>query len=211
MQNEKCEFAHSSFFSYSPLICSIPICATHLMTTESMGVLLYFYRVNSFRSQIHPTPIFITKRIVGHITWGIVNSLPKTKPERISPGFSEINICCMKFNRIRNLDVHVWPYVTNHAEFTLQMHLFPPVYNPWYMFYLFSNKYWYVSFFQYFILLHVHHGLKLQCTGKKNHKHQCMTSQWYTGYKYSTQTLWKIWRYVHQHIQTSTSYAISHS
>lgn len=47
------------------------------------------------------------------------------------------------------------------------MHLFPPVYNPWYMFYLFSNKYWYVSFFQYFILLHVHHGLKLQCTGKK--------------------------------------------
>lgn len=167
MQNEKCEFAHSSFYSYSPLICSIPICATHLMTTESMGVLLYFYRVNSFRSQIHPTPIFITKRIVGHITWGIVNSLPKTKPERISPGFSEINICCMKFNRIRNLDVHVWPYVTNHAEFTLQMHLFPPVYNPWYMFYLFSNKYWYVSFFQYFILLHVHHGLKLQCTGKK--------------------------------------------
>lgn len=125
MQNEKCEFAHSSFYSYSPLICSIPICATHLMTTESMGVLLYFYRVNSFRSQIHPTPIFITKRIVGHITWGIVNSLPKSKPERISPGFSEINICCMKFNRIRNLDVHVWPYVTNHAEFTLQMHLFP--------------------------------------------------------------------------------------
>lgn len=117
MQNEKCEFAHSTFYSYSPLICSIPICATHLMTTESMGVLLYFYRVNSFRSQIHPTPIFITKRIVGHITWGIVNSLPKSKPERISPGFSEINICCMKFNRIRNLDV---PYMYNHMSLTMQ-------------------------------------------------------------------------------------------
>ena len=41
------------------------------------------------------------------------------------------------------------------------------------------------------ILLHVHHVLNLNVQSeKKIHKHQCMTSQWYTGYKY-TQSLWR--------------------